>query len=993
MALSFERVEPFFREFQAQHDAFFQSIQGIERGDDRRWYTSVILNRLIPLYFLQRRGWLDGGDRDYLENKLGQSQLRGENRFFNEFLQTLFFEGLTQSELDRNPTARVLVGQIPHLDNCLFRYHSLERKYPDIAIGDRAFEQLFEWFGTYEWRLHDRSSSSHPNSHLEITPELWGYAFEQYLNRDTLGGYVTPPEISEYLCERTVGRAIVDGANERCDRTFEDFHELMVRLDPALCLELVRQVLPSLSILDPACGSGTLLLAAMKMLLSVYVAAIEIVSNQGDKAQKQWLSGWLSQWSRFSLPYALERRIATENLYGVDIREEAIEIGQLRLYLELIAASDRVSELEYLPNLDFNLTVGNSLIGWIRVDEEGFDAVGEHQQGNLLQPLVADSYRQILREKNIRIEQYKAQSLILQEAQDIPKGTNPQFVRDRIADVDRKAQRKLDRLLLDEFSLRLGIHYPQSQVSGKRKKRLPILADIEALKPFHWGYQFNKTIEERGGFDVIITHPPWEKFQPHLKDFIADRRAAFERCGLLNADSQLDLDKFSQSRELFSQWQDIQNHYAFASAYYRSTDRYQHQTVILNDRKLKNNLYLYNLFLELCWQVLRSGGYCAVEIPSRFYRELESTSLREILVNRTQLDSLIYFDRSLDFLRSLPEGESLSLLNFQKDSSSQKIKILDKVECWQDFGSCQKISGNTIDISKNRLAVANNFYILSWKSGIEMGIMQKITQFPSLSKELENCWNFTWGKESRQKERKKSLKNTIREDQLRLYDLKAIKQSPDFIEPIEFSRSIKYSSDSTIENVFDRKRTFHPLGYRLALKANTRKSDPRTTIATFLAKDTRGDKSLWIARPNSLTFPTLAEQLAILAILNSFVFDFYVRTIIVDRVNLFYISQLRIPRIRASNRYFQDLVERSAKLVCTRPEFDELAREVGLGSHECGVTEKADRAKLRLELDALTAHFYGLTAAEFQFVLSVFPKVSEFVKVRAIEAYREVIYV
>ncbi|MFQ4146738.1 hypothetical protein [Chlorogloeopsis sp. ULAP02] len=98
--------------------------------------------------------------------------------------------------------------------------------------------------------------------------------------------------------------------------------------------------------------------------------------------------------------------------------------------------------------------------------------------------------------------------------------------------------------------------------------------------------------------------------------------------------------------------------------------------------------------------------------------------------------------------------------------------------------------------------------------------------------------------------------------------------------------------------------------------------------------------------------------------------------------------QLPVPRLTKTDRYFCEIVERAAKLICTTPEFDELAQEIGLGSHTNGVTIESDRAKLRAELDGMIAHLYGLTAEEFAYILTTFPLVPEQVKQDALEAYR-----
>jgi hypothetical protein len=89
-----------------------------------------------------------------------------------------------------------------------------------------------------------------------------------------------------------------------------------------------------------------------------------------------------------------------------------------------------------------------------------------------------------------------------------------------IEQLNRESQQRLNLLLLDEFSTRLGIKYEEAQLSGKAKKRLLTADDMADLKPFHWGYHFDRVLE-RGGFDAIITNPPWETFKPNGKELFA----------------------------------------------------------------------------------------------------------------------------------------------------------------------------------------------------------------------------------------------------------------------------------------------------------------------------------------------------------------------------------------------------------------------------------------------------------------------------------------
>ncbi|MCB0000884.1 MAG: hypothetical protein KDE56_34215, partial [Anaerolineales bacterium] len=100
-------------------------------------------------------------------------------------------------------------------------------------------------------------------------------------------------------------------------------------------------------------------------------------------------------------------------------------------------------------------------------------------------------------------------------------------------------------------------------------------------------------------------------------------------------------------------------------------------------------------------------------------------------------------------------------------------------------------------------------------------------------------------------------------------------------------------------------------------------------------------------------------------------------------------NQIPIPRFTANDPAFQRIVNCAAQLICTTPEFDDLAAEVGLESHTNGVTDPAQRAQLRAELDGLIAHVYGLTEEEFSHILSTFPLVEDEVKEAALDEYRK----
>jgi hypothetical protein len=435
-------TKKFYQEFQAQHEIFLQHIQGVEQESDRRWYASVILNRLMFVYFLQKKYFIDNGNLFYLKQKLENSKQQGSDLFYREFLQTLFFEGFARPS--HPDSVKALIGKIPYLNGGLFLHHQIELDDRNhIAIPDAAFEQVFNVFEKYSWHLDDTPGGKAN----EINPDVLGYIFEKYINQKAFGAYYTRTEITEYLCDRTINKLILDRVNRISERQFDSIGDLLVKLDANLCRHLIYgedAILKTLSLLDPACGSGAFLIAAMKTLIPIYSGIIGVIKTAGDRQLTQWLQDVEAKHP--SLPYFIKKRIITDNLYGVDIMEEAMEIAKLRLFLALVSSAQTVDQLEPLPNVDFNIMEGNSLIGLMRVDAEGFDAVsltakakgrGVKQdqadlQMSLLQLEAANSYRAILEEKNQSIAKYKEHSFEPGTVEGTDQHDRLQWLRDHI---------------------------------------------------------------------------------------------------------------------------------------------------------------------------------------------------------------------------------------------------------------------------------------------------------------------------------------------------------------------------------------------------------------------------------------------------------------------------------------------------------------------------------------------------------------------------------
>ncbi len=933
------------------------------------------------VYFLQRKGFIDN-DFNYLQNQLQASQRRGENLFYRQFLQTLFFQAFAKPESQRDASVTALVGKVKYLNGGLFLQHPLENRYQNICIDDQAFENILDLFSRYSWNLDDTPGGRDD----EINPDVLGYIFEKYINQKAFGAYYTRPEITEYLCDKTINKWIVERSNQLYPRKqFASISELLINLDSPLCEILIKDILPQLSILDPACGSGAFLVAAMKTLIAIYSGVIGTIELRGDSKLKQWLAAVRK--SHPSLGYYIKKRIISDNLYGVDIMEEATEIAKLRLFLALVAAAQSLTELEPLPNIDFNIMSGNSLIGLIRVDEKSFNLMGEE---NILQSLTAQNYQAILAEKNRSIELYKEHAFQLGEVQGTPQENRLQMLRNHIEDVNRESLVKLNQILLDEFSGKLSIKYESAQLTGKAKKRLLTLSDMQSLKPFHWGYHFDKLITEKGGFDVIITNPPWEVFKPQAKEFFSQHSDLVTKNKMDIKTFEKEQKKLLTNPEIAQAWLDYQSQYPHVSLYFRSSEQYKNQISIVNGKKQGTDLNLYKLFVEQCFNLLHPQGECGMVIPSGIYTDLGSKKLREMLFSQTKVTGLFCFENRKTIFEGVDSRFKFVILSFEKNKQTLSFPVefmRHDVEELQRFPHKDSL---VISVDLIRKLSPDSLSVMEFKQDIDIQIAEKMSRFPLLGETLPDTWNLKLTREFHMTDDSYLFKTEPAKGRLPLYEGKMIHQFTHQYALPKYWLDEKEARQALLKRgEVDKGQILDYQTYRLGFRSVSSSTNERSLISSLIPKLVFCGNSLSISECEQNNFQdNQSFKIFIVAVLNSFLIDWMLRQKVSQNLNFFYIYQLPIPRLKEGDRYFEEIVEKASKLICVSEEFDELAKEVGIGSHKNGVTEETERAKIRAKLDAIVAHLYELNEIEFQHILSTFPLASESVKTATLKAYQ-----
>ena len=644
-AFNVEKVtKRFYERFRTELTAFGSFIEGITAQGDRDWYASLMLNRMMFVYFVQKQGFLDG-DLDYLGNRLKMVQEQsGDGRFqqfYRLFLLRLFHEGLGQPEAQRSPELAALLGRVPFLNGGLFDQHELERDNPDISIPDDAFERVFAFFDGYRWHLDERPY----REDNEINPDVLGYIFEKYVNQKQMGAYYTKEDITGYISRNTVIPFLFDAARKECPVAFgpdggvwrllredpdryiypavghgitwnarqpedpkrlgnpfdlpehvaagisdvskrgywntaapddyalptETWREVVARrqryeevkaklvsgevqeINDLITLnldiekfardvitqsegpELLRafwHAMRDVSVLDPTCGSGAFLFAALNVLEPLYTACLEGMRGFLDDLRHSRERGNLRRspnaLSDFkavleqvdkhpSERYFILKSIVLNNLYGVDIEEAAVEICKLRLFLKLVAQLESYDQIEPLPDIDFNVRAGNTLVGFTSLDAVR-QAMTVLPNGQRRQVFPED--QATLDRINERAEEASRAAVQFRWQQTLYGGeiapAHKQELRDRL----RSLAAELDRLLAGQYGVNAGTATAYE-------------AWRAGHQPFHWFAEFYG-IMSKGGFDVVIGNPPYVEYSKVRKEYQVNGFAT-ERCGNLYA--------------------------------------------------------------------------------------------------------------------------------------------------------------------------------------------------------------------------------------------------------------------------------------------------------------------------------------------------------------------------------------------------------------------------------------------------------------------------
>lgn len=466
--------------------------------EEKRRFVVSLINLLMFMKFLENKGLLPRG---ILRTSLEEwRKTKSEAGCYRSHLELIVSQALGRSPF----------GEDAGWDG-------------EYWVGDdSAIERLVEFLDGYSFTFDDGVDEK------SLSPDVMGYVYEKLINLLTsegqrgLGAYYTPDSITVFMARETIEALVVEKLKEllaeRGMLELASFSSLDEALDPLgplagerTILRTLLSKLDSIKILDPAVGSGHFLISSLKVMSRIHKRLHYLIGESAD-------------------PYRVKLKVILNNLYGVDIDEAAVEVARLRLWLALIediSAEEVRAGRVTLPPLEYNMRVGNSLVGWVheRLTTPTLDAIysgGAVEELRKLRASAAGNLAESLSEAERllrlplgslrdRIRIY----LILRDAYLRGGASGSGDLKRILATLHGMIYRWVDGAYLRQIK---GSPAMPRGIKGK-------IGGIEdfrrAFNPFHWAIDFGDVMAA-GGFDIVIGNPPYggqvSELEKHLND-------------------------------------------------------------------------------------------------------------------------------------------------------------------------------------------------------------------------------------------------------------------------------------------------------------------------------------------------------------------------------------------------------------------------------------------------------------------------------------------
>lgn len=569
----FEKYKELFLRVKESLDAIVESDAKVRAGFvstgvDTADFAKKLLGQIVFLYFLQKKGWFGvGRDASWGDGPKGfirslfEKNIAPYKNFFNDILEPMFYEALA---VERHGDFYSRFNcKIPFLNGGLFDpINGYDWIHTDILLPNHLFSNqnktpegdtgdgILDVFDRYNFTVCEDEPLE---KEVAVDPEMLGKVFENLLeikDRKSKGAFYTPREIVHYMCQESLinylateapsiekqdlellirhGDAAIEN-DARVEAAGRETERYSYRLPEAIRnnAAVLDGKLSSVRVCDPAVGSGAFLVGMMNEV----VRARRVLGTFLDKP---------------STPYDLKRHAIHNCLYGVDIDPGAVDIAKLRLWLSLVVDEEDIRQIKPLPNLDYKIMQGNSLLEEYegiklfddtllsdsaeytemqirefesrrsKIQQEYFDVKLSRTPDKLKLSQLEQEIKRINDAiKKLQIPQSGSAQINLEHdsAQARKKAEKLKALHSKFFDEAHKREKDEIRKQIDELEwdlIETTLREQRKTAAADEIQRLR----TENVKPFFlWKLHFADVFEEKGGFDIAIANPPYVRME------------------------------------------------------------------------------------------------------------------------------------------------------------------------------------------------------------------------------------------------------------------------------------------------------------------------------------------------------------------------------------------------------------------------------------------------------------------------------------------------
>lgn len=478
-------------------------------------FALLFVIRTIFIGFIQKRKWI-GDSENFLRKFWDEypNKYSGKNKFYAEWLEPLFFEALAlgpQMKFFQNTYAfsdetRKKLRAAPFLNGGLFK----QKKNIDEFghhLGDKSIKDFFDFLFAYNFTIEENTLY---DQELELNPEFLGIIFERLINKENGAVYTPRPEV-DLMCRLSLVKWLEKNTEPKLNA--KDIYELFFReIGTGKAFDedqkqgsfsdrekkTILSALESITICDPAVGSGAFLVGMLHVLDEIEQSLRESINDKSFQ-----LSG-----------FERKKRLIGVSLYGVEVKEWAVWITQLRLWITLfIDAPDHLKDSiePILPSLDFRVRCGDSLVQ--RIGNKSFPVSGHAN-------IKASLKTKITQLKAMKVDFFRNCSKSAWEISARELALFREILGDEIA----QKEATLRAIKRTEQTHQADLFNPQAEATSVPEELFEqeikaIKAEIEELKnqqvslrddhPLIWNIEFAEVFGDKGGFDIIIGNPPY----------------------------------------------------------------------------------------------------------------------------------------------------------------------------------------------------------------------------------------------------------------------------------------------------------------------------------------------------------------------------------------------------------------------------------------------------------------------------------------------------